>query len=552
MAKKKQEATLSYLQMPLPSGGKYYKITKTAFGGLNRRCIQDSGEMSQMENISNREYPYLVPAPTTKEVYKYYYNPIGIFGFDDFLLIIYRDGEFIKIDYLTETKKYTGFLQVGGATEADEAIQRCVVPFHLYDTATDPLTGKFVKKLLIFPDKKSMDFEITEDNFAVDDMSVNVMEYTNKKDPYTPPDTASHAYYYRNIYNNDIYRWVDDASDTANSGWKVSTPPTVPNIQYATVHLSRVFGVDDSRVYASGYNDYTNWNLDTVEESNESNAWVTPTQANTKAGGSFTGITAFQNHVICFKQDFMHEVYNTKNPFRLQDIYAEGAIDNRTIQEVDGSLLFVSADGVKMYTGSNPRIIDTKLAVLQYDYAVSGSYGSEYHLYCKTDSGYHWYVYDTNTELWSEREAPGIVLGFATNNNGMYMLCKHGCVYRVDSQSYAGWSFSTEMVMNKTVDIKHVKKIQMMVEIPRTIRTEESLVDNSGANFEVYLVYDGNGSGTKVFSSDGRTGRFPVRVKPHRTAHYALQLLVKGTGFVRFCGMELFLEDGGDMYVSGS
>ena len=36
MAKKKTENTLSYLQMPLPQGGKYSKMTKVAFGGLNK------------------------------------------------------------------------------------------------------------------------------------------------------------------------------------------------------------------------------------------------------------------------------------------------------------------------------------------------------------------------------------------------------------------------------------------------------------------------------------------------------------------------------------
>ena len=83
-------------------------------------------------------------------------------------------------------------------------------------------------------------------------------------------------------------------------------------LKYATVHLSRLFGVDDDRVYASGFNDYTNWNLDTVDEYNVNNAWVSPAQANTKANSSFTGITTFMNHVICFKENFMHEIYNNK------------------------------------------------------------------------------------------------------------------------------------------------------------------------------------------------------------------------------------------------
>ena len=57
MAKKKKENTLQYLQMPLPSGGKYSKMTKVAFGGLNKRYTLDSGALTSEQNISTNEYP---------------------------------------------------------------------------------------------------------------------------------------------------------------------------------------------------------------------------------------------------------------------------------------------------------------------------------------------------------------------------------------------------------------------------------------------------------------------------------------------------------------
>ena len=705
--KKKNENTLQYLQMPLPSGGKYSKMTKVAFGGLNNRYTIDSGEMSMEHNISTKEYPYLTPSEKRTDYLdgSGYEKPISMFAFDNFLLVVYgenlaTDGTenyAIKVDYIYNDSfrtKHTGVIKSEGATE-DELTPRSIVQFNVYDTPTDPLTGQYVKKLLCFPDKVSMymniveadsspkawvdDWVATEDDkksetalanadlgvmyyydydddgrryftvslekcvegddgydknkvtykrvvntkyktenktlineFFCDGMEVVVKEYTNNTPEvdasgaiiYPPPDTASHNCYYRNSADNDIYRWCEYETvkreeewglkkdkdgkpmtdDNGNYiiegfikdgenyvkdggteyGWKVSIPPAVPSLKHVTVHLSRVFGVDDDRVYASGYNDYANWNLDTVGEYNEANSWCSPSQSNTKAGGKFTGITTFQNHVICFKHDFMHEIYNTKNPFRIQDIYAEGAIDNRTIQDVDGKLIFVSEDDVKVYTGSNPRIIGYNLNMPKYGYAVSGTDNRNYYLYCEDDNGIgHLYVYDTYTDMWSEQELeydPKTekyirVISFAHNKNGMYMLCEDGHVYRMDTNNYTDqeWSFETDLVTNKTVDIKHIKKLQMYVEHKES--TEENPV-----YMQVYILYD-----DEVFDnlsdeemkkrlvydtqSRDRYGKYPIRVKPRKTANYGFKLHVEGKGYVKLYELEIFVEQGGDLYV---
>lgn len=675
--KKKSENTLTYLQMPLPEGGKYSKMTKVAFGGLNKRYTLDSGEMTMEKNISTKEYPYLVPSEQRYEVKAYSdtavindiyvkKHPISMFAFDNFFVVVYyikyvensAQKYEIRVDYITEDDVvHTGILESDSdKAEATIDTQRSIVQFNVYDTPTDPVTGEYVKKLLFFPDKASMYMRIVEEpidfNFETADTDVMYFHYNEKKEKvysvievvkstdengkatysrvhklngspnlfvcdgmvpdikayyndtpeidasgaiiYPPPDTASHNCYYKNTYNHedtgngtDIYKWceydalkredewglkkdehgnllkdekgnyipygfvIDEKKnyipDGTTYGWKVSLPPTVPDIKYATVHLSRVFGVDDDRVYASGYNNYANWNLDTIDEYNEANAWCSPSQSNTKAGGNFTGITTFDSHVICFKRDFMHEIYNTKNPFRLQDIYAEGAIDNRTIQNVDGKLIFVSEDDVKIYTGSNPRIIGYKLNMPKYTYAVSGTDNRNYYLYCESDksgNNKHLYVYDTFTELWSEQSIENKVLSFAHNKNGMYMLCKDGAVYQMDTGDYSHeWSCETDLITNKTVDIKHIKKLQMLVDI------------DSGADMQVYILYDDeefdkleNKDSRLVYTST-KQGRFPIRVKPRNTANYGFKLHFKGKGYVKLYELEIFVEQGGAMYV---
>ena len=633
MPKKKNENTLQYLQMPLPEGRRYSKMTKVSFGGLNKRYTIDSGDLSMERNISTNEYPYLTPSNSVRQILSGYAEPISMTAFDDFLIVVYgeeklENSEFvnrIKVDYITKRGKvHTGILENDSKKALDSLYtQRSIVQFNVYDTPTDPLTGQYVKKLLFFPDKCSMymkivdtdtDPEIWDDEdlkekdlsvmycyevndkkyyytvilventeggdedrktykriiqqkynsknpncFICDGMEVLVKSYSNTKSEtdksgatiYPPPETADHNYYYLNTANiegtnfgTDVYRWCEYETEDGGiaEGWKVSVPPSVPNLKHVTVHLSRVFGVDDDRVYASGFNDYTNWNLDTIGEYNESNSWCSPSQSNTKAGGSFTGITTYDGHVICFKRDFMHEIYNTKNPFRLQDIYAEGCIDSRTIQDVDGKLIFVSEDDVKIYTGSNPRIIGYNLNMSQFKYAVSGTDNRNYYLYCE-DSNYntYLYVYDTVTELWSEQSVPDKVLSFAHNQNGMYMLCDNGCVYKMDTGSYNhSWSFETDLITNKTVDIKHIKKLQMLVD----------LAEN--ANMKVYVIYDDedfNENTSHLVYSSNKSGRVPIRVKPRKTANYGFRLHVEGSGYAKIYELEIFVEAGGDMYV---
>lgn len=631
MAKKK-ENQLSYLQMPLPQGRKYQKMTKRSWCGLNYRQTIDTGALSKESNISTLEAPYLTPSQRI-EMFKGGYIgintvPIGIFGFDDSLVIIYRDKESIRVDYViynadtgAETT-HRGVIKLDGATAADDKIQRCAVQFNVYDTPTDPVTGKYIKKILIFPDKVSMYTRVIKSDtyptywehdvlYAADptalyyctrdgkstyyyikvtkeedekgnvtysreakqsggdnyfmcnsmDTEVLIKEYTpaNKDDP--PGESASHNYYYRNSKSNEVYRWVDDPSDNKKSAWKVSTPPSYPNIKYATVHMSRLFGVDDERVYASGYNDYTNWNLDTVAEYNESNAWCSPAQSNTKAGGKFTGITNFQGHVVCFKRDYMHEIYNNKNPFRIQDIYAEGAIDNRTIQDVDGRLIFVSDDAVKIYTGSNPRIISYELNMLQFKNAVSGTDGRCYYLYCEdADDQRRLFVYDTLTEYWSERNIDVGVLGFAHNKNGTYFLSSTGTIYHLESGDYMlPWHFETDLITNETVNIKHLKKIQMLVDIPAYAGVgkeyrENIAGDGQQAWVRVYVLYDDEEfnaqSSHLVYTSTGY-GRKAIRVKPRnrKNAGYGIKLHIEGSGYAKLYEAELFIEAGGDLYA---
>lgn len=513
----------NYLNVSIPPAVSGTKITKVNWGGLERRQYVNTGTMSNAVDISFDEYPYLTPSKIKARFSKSHSNYSdcrGVFGFDDKLIVIYaKDGK-ILFDYYSDTVNISNTV----LSDTADSEKRSVVLFNVCvekdidgdESTVDVLTAEYVKKLLIFPDKKSMDFEqgAGTQSIIVSPLGENF-----------------------------------------------------PNIKYAVVHNSRLFGVDKDKIYASGFNDYSNWTLDTIDNYSESNAWVSTAQSNVKASGEFVGITAFQNHVICFKNDYMHEIYNNKNPFRVQDIYAEGTIDQRSIQDVGGMLIFSDRDYIKVYTGGQPRILSYELNVSNITTAVSGNDGRKYYIYCVCDDlmrntvqTSHLFVYDTTTQLWSEESlydnSCGYleIQGFAKTKNGFFAVVKSesqdGYIFRFDNKECSElWEFETDIMTNGTVDIKHLQKIQIYGEFA------------SFSSMEAYMLYDGiygavseeiadNEAKVRLIAKHTNNSSSAqaayIRFIVPKSAHSGFKLKFKGSGYVKLYQMELIFRQGGE------
>lgn len=486
MAKSNKKETIPYLGSFVPDSEKKYRSIQWSFGGLDRRGNVDSGMFADMVNVSVDEVPALVPHSVPDTALSGYQNPISLFASGQFLLVIYRDGDAIKADYIKGGSTYTGVIEASGAAEADE-IPRSVVQFNVYTTPNDPLSGTFDRKILIFPDKVSIDYDISAD--------------------FTPAALDAPTY-------------------------------PIPNLRYVTVHGSRLFGVDDDRIYASGFNDYTNWNLDTAEESLASNAWVTTAQSNTKADGAFTGITTYDGHVVCFKRDYTHQINNTKNPFRVADVFQSGAVDNRTIWDVNGKLIYVSDDNVQMFTGGYPKNIGDALDISDYSGAVCSGYEDMYYLY----HGERIYTFNTLSGLWGCMRCESPVLNFAVNENGLYSLHADGTVRKHVTDVYDDWYAETDLMALGVVDIRRIKKVSLMCELAE------------GASVKVYLLkeyeaFDENTS-QLVLDSGGKSGHGLLRGLIRMASAYAHRLYIVGSGYVKLYSAEIQYSYGGDLYVS--
>lgn len=506
MASKKRD-TVTYGAMSLPSGESRYSILRWGWRGLDRTNTIDSGNITDCSGV-NIHPPY-VDAAADLKFYADYTDPLGIFGFDDFLLVIYHSNGKVMIDHIRDGDIKTGVLG------DDVSSLRSVVQFNVATNTENIAASEVVRKMLIFPDKKSMDFYPTSD-FNLSDLEVTQKEW-------------------------------DEESGTE----KPVVITGYPNIKYAAVYGSRLFGVDDSKVYASDFNNYASWNLDTADDTSEANAWMSMTQSNVKADGYFTGIYTYDNHVVLFKKDFTQLVYNNKNPFRIVDLTAYGADNPYAIAEAGGVLYFASSDNVYAFTGGTPKAVGDPLGIANYSGAVLGSFKDKMYM----SVGNKLYLYDVG--VWSERDLGYHIDQFAVNDNGLYGLIKSkGEIIIIDSDAhedalaggfgdsdglyYGDWWFETDLMCAGKLDVRRVKKLSVLCDLA------------SDAEVKVYLLKDVEREKNCILEGNGANGtRQILRGMVRGFGGYAHKLRFEGRGKARIYASELLVSWGGDIYRNG-
>lgn len=241
-----------------------------------------------------------------------------------------------------------------------------------------------------------------------------------------------------------------------------------PDIDYATVHYNRIFGIKGSDVRASKVGDFKTW-----EEfgGTELDSWTTDVYS----AGDFTGITSYQDHVIFFKKNQMYELYGyTPSQFKILESAKVGCIDDRTIVEVGGVLFFMSEKGVQTYSGGFPRGISENLNIKNIDNTSAIGDGRKYYLTINDIT----YIYDTWQGTWYPYIDKAFI-NFAKDEGTIYGLCDDGTVYRFeDGEEQVKWSATTKQFDDGLFNKKSIKSIQIRARM------------DIGAELSVYVSSD--------------------------------------------------------------
>lgn len=241
-----------------------------------------------------------------------------------------------------------------------------------------------------------------------------------------------------------------------------------PDIDYATVHYNRIFGIKGSDVRASKVGDFKTW-----EEfgGTELDSWA----ADVYSPGNFTAITSYQDHVIFFKSDQMYELYGyTPSQFKIIESAKIGCIDNESIAEVQGILFFMSEKGVQTYSGGFPRNVSENLNLIYVNKASSIGDGRKYYVSVNGTT----YIFDTWQNAWYpyiDRE----FVCFSKTDNEIYGLSTDGNIYKLeDGVEIVKWSATTKLFDDGLFNKKSIKSIKLRARM------------DIGAELKVYVSLD--------------------------------------------------------------
>ena len=500
--------------LSLHSLGKKSSVRKSSklvkWKGLSQHGVPDCGYLSKCRNCSVSDdfscvesekgfYEYTSFAAlhgiTDQEAYLDY-KFLGIYFFASKLFIVYKDlnTREIKIDYVVGAEKNDYYTCTLGTVNPSDERPRTMILFNEWDGDTNIAQSSYSPIILVYPDMYYFDL----------DFKLNQSE---------------HSF-------NATYFGTD-----------------IPKSHDACVYLSRVFSVSDDKVFATGttYDDYT---LDTADDFSEGHAWVSLASGSSGSDGKLTAITTYNGRVLVFKNDYMYEIYNNKNPFRLIEICKVGTVDKRSVCEVDGKLYFASADGIYCYSGGIPQKISHCLGDISFSESVGGSYRNRYYLY---NSDGLTYIYNPKNNMFGtisttgEGEAEAIV-GFTGSacDEVFFCLMESGVIHEINNviPSSREFYFETDIRSFGELDNKRIKEIRFLA------YSDNPYHDNAFSVLAGVQEHTGRFKEIEVFSTDSmdRKEYLPVKIMLRGFNGNLHKLRFQGVGLVKIYHLEIITD----------
>ena len=496
---------MSYLESAIPQDGKHTYSLKTSWRGLNLKNTIDSGELSFAKNISMTELPYLRTAPlpdgesspnALAKTFAYIgQNPGGADQYccayissGVFYAAVYTVGSTVPSVYSINTTSFWP-----PASPANEDIR--IVPFNRYSDFGDSNTQNIVSStytryVLFYPMNVSLNIDAVSP-------SLTVFSFKNS---------------------------------TGSQTWASNLCPVLDNI---AVHQGRVWGTHEGKLYASKWNQYESWTLPTASDIEEGKdvsswAWVSETQSDIMAAEDFTAIVSYDSHIVAFKKHFMHQVYNTKNPFRIVDIAKVGCVSQNALCVCNRILFFVAEDGVYSYTGSYPEKISEKLNIT--------SCSDDCVLGCDDRTVYFWdgtkvYTYDTENGCWSSVDVTGTPLRMEHIGHHCFVLTEtvsggtttHNVAVFGRGDTYGTFEIQTDMIWRGTINENRILKLRLYVS-----KLEDGVQD--WIKLYVSTSVKNEGWQLKKVLYTSAAGDTVISVTPRLLADFGHSFRIEGTG----------------------
>lgn len=379
------------------------------------------------------------------------------------------------------------------------------------------------------------------------------------------PETITHPTSFSTVYTKEDVHGTD-GSVTGTVLYVTETAVTVketfsakevtnaiPNAERITVHNTRLFGMDGSKIFSSGAGSYSDYELDTAEDFDENNAWYSAT-----SGGAFTALTTYDGRVTAFKMQGLYQLYNTKNPFRVKEISKVGTSFGDTVCETESVLYFTNETGVYAFNGSYPKSISLNrldMSLFSGSTACGGGFNGSYYFWRDSgyaadfvkEGGYPVFCYNSRTGAWnvicfSDSEP----VRFAATDKALYILTEDSDIYEcmTDGRRGTAWYYEFPAENNlptsrsrgaDTANVKVLSHVQGVFKF------------RSSGKVTVSVLFD-NGNYRRVAEFERGVGTHPFYASVLPGDHVTRNIRIEGSGDVELISFEQIFKAGGMRY----
>lgn len=313
-----------------------------------------------------------------------------------------------------------------------------------------------------------------------------------------------------------------------------------PDFVDVTTYAGRLFGCRINQIRASAHDNVYVWDCEEEMEDETHKAFL----QNFPVTTYFTACTTYKNHAVFFTEDEMYELYgdNPQN-FELVKIADVGCVNRQSVCQCDGTLYFISREGIYSYSGAMPKkisheiIAQPKASENSFEAAIGGAAGVIYASYL-TDDGVKLYTYDVQRKTWAQED--DIKLVDVVGKYGKAYLVTGDGIYETDCEYKHGegdndgtrfeWEAVTAPIYTNTTTLKRAVRVGVFVEQKRSSELELYISLDDG-DFE--LVSREIFSGCKelsVFLGDRHYQKLVLKIKGRGESklHYISQSYVSG------------------------
>lgn len=412
-----------------------YKLMPTSerileFKGLNRKPVIDNGEMRDMKNLSSDEYPCLSQR-----------RPRGI----------YRDGASGARNYRHPIQMLVKYEQLA---VMDEGVGEWTFWYAQQDRLRFHEKQKMIgmnEKIIFFPDKSyydcrtgltgKLEAELTAPSATVDSSNdgqdngvkvtlgaggtsygqfkqndavvlTGVLRWTDAEgNPGETryPEDAGLSCLINSVDDNvivfepNIFLELDAAGTTTASLTELVIKRECPNLSHVMEYGNRLWGTcdDDNTIRCCKMGDPTNWDY---YQNEALDSWA----ATQGTEGAWTGCAAFSNHLLFFKENYIHKVYGSY-PAQFQVATQEangveiGSADSVAI--IEDYVFYKSRIGIMVYAGSRPEVASGTFGANAYRNVVAGANRRKYYASMERPDGEHeLLVFDAASNLWHRED----------------------------------------------------------------------------------------------------------------------------------------------------